>query len=201
MTKIKKFCSKSCAAKYNNSGKIKNKMGKGLKYNPVIDKLSDEEIIEIFNKSNSIRDFSRKLGYKSASVCRGGHVLKRLKSIGIKLDELKNNPFISSLTKGELFDKYDMWTTARCAIQKRARNIYEKSDKPKKCVICGYDKYYEVAHIKPVSGFDDDALISEINDIDNLIALCPNHHLEYDNSGLDIMSFFDIYNIKNIQFG
>ena len=50
----------------------------------------------------------------------------------------------------------------------------------KTCTICGYDKYYEVCHIKSVSDFSDDSLISEINSLDNLVALCPNHHKEYD---------------------
>lgn len=45
-----------------------------------------------------------------------------------------------------------------------------------KCAICGYDKHVEIAHIKPVSDFADSCTIAEINSIDNLIALCPNHH-------------------------
>ena len=32
-----------------------------------------------------------------------------------------------------------------------------------------------------MSSFNSDALISEINSIDNLIALCPTHHWEFDN--------------------
>lgn len=50
--------------------------------------------------------------------------------------------------------------------------------------MCGYDKFVEIAHIKAVSEFDESALISDINSIDNLIALCPNHHWEYDNGVL-----------------
>ena len=30
---------------------------------------------------------------------------------------------------------------------------------------------------------------AKINNIDNLIALCPNHHWEYDNNGLDISPY------------
>ena len=56
-------------------------------------------------------------------------------------------------------------------------------------MVCGYDKTYEVAHIKAVSEFSDDALISEINDINNLIALCPNHHWEFDHLQLDISEY------------
>ena len=69
--------------------------------------------------------------------------------------------------------------------------IYQNSNKPKQCICCNYDKHYEVAHIKAVSDFNDDTLISEINDIDNLIALCPNHHWEYDNTDFDITPYLD----------
>lgn len=49
-----------------------------------------------------------------------------------------------------------------------------------------YDKHIEIAHIKAVADFDDGTLVSEINDINNLIALCPNHHWEYDNRLLEL---------------
>jgi len=34
----------------------------------------------------------------------------------------------------------------------------------------------EIAHIKAVSEFGDSATLKEINHIDNLVGLCPNHH-------------------------
>lgn len=49
-----------------------------------------------------------------------------------------------------------------------------------KCEVCGYDKFVEIAHKRAVASYPDEALISEINDISNLMALCPNHHWEYD---------------------
>lgn len=61
-----------------------------------------------------------------------------------------------------------------------ARLFYKKSGKPTYCVRCGYDKHYEVCHIKPVNSFHEDTLISKINHLDNLIALCPNCHWEFD---------------------
>lgn len=51
----------------------------------------------------------------------------------------------------------------------------------KKCRICGYDKHVEVHHIKPISSFPPDTLISDINSEDNLVVLCPNCHWEADN--------------------
>lgn len=61
-----------------------------------------------------------------------------------------------------------------------ARRILNKSDRAKIC-ICGYSKHVEVCHIKAISSFSPDSLISEINDIDNLTYLCPNCHWEFDN--------------------
>lgn len=49
------------------------------------------------------------------------------------------------------------------------------------CEHCGYSKHVELAHIKAVSDFDDSSLLSEVNSPDNLKALCPNCHWEFDN--------------------
>lgn len=49
------------------------------------------------------------------------------------------------------------------------------------CACCGYDKHVELAHIKPVSSFDEDTLISVVNSEKNVIQLCPNCHWEFDN--------------------
>ncbi|NDG25698.1 MAG: HNH endonuclease [Proteobacteria bacterium] len=47
--------------------------------------------------------------------------------------------------------------------------------------LCIYDKHFEVAHIKPISEFSKDTLITIVNDPSNLIPLCPNCHWEFDN--------------------
>ena len=62
-----------------------------------------------------------------------------------------------------------------------ARRIYQKSDKPKVCLNCGYDKHYEVAHVKAINSFPPETELSEVNNINNLIALCPTCHWEFDN--------------------
>lgn len=62
-----------------------------------------------------------------------------------------------------------------------ARRDYCRSDKPQVCAVCGYTKHFHICHIKPINSFPDDTPVSVINNIDNLIALCPNHHWELDN--------------------
>ena len=48
------------------------------------------------------------------------------------------------------------------------------------CAHCGYNKHVQLAHKRPVSDFPDTALLEEINSPDNVIALCPNCHWEFD---------------------
>lgn len=191
--KRKKFCSHSCAAKYNKIGNIMNFYNKNNDYKTIVDSLSDEEIIIAFNSSNNLSEFSKKLGYKAKIHIDSKLINERLNKLHLDITSLKNNDEISvnNLTKKDIFDRYKQWQTARSMIQKKARSIYKNSSKPKKCICCGYDKHYEVAHIKAVSLFDDNALISEINDENNLIALCPNHHWEYDNTNFDITPFLN----------
>lgn len=107
--------------------------------------------------------------------------------LGVELNICLNEKnFILDKTKGELFKNRKNWQSARSAIQKSARSIYFDNTKFPKCKICGYTHHVEVAHIKSVSEFSENSTIREINSIDNLIGLCPNHHWEYDNGILKI---------------
>jgi hypothetical protein len=192
--KRKVFCSRSCATKFNNLKNIRNKTGKNGT-TPLILTKTDEEIISAFNNSDSITEFGRKLGYRS-KIGKTKIISEKLKSLGLNINDIDgtHTKQISNLTKEELFNRYSSWQTARSSIQKDARNIYENSNRPKQCICCGYNKHYEVAHIKAVSEFNDDTLISEINDTKNLIALCPNHHWEYDNTDFDITPYLEEVN-------
>ena len=67
-----------------------------------------------------------------------------------------------------------------------SRAIYKNSNQPYKCKVCGYDAHIEVCHIKPIKDFSEDTSISIVNDIKNLVALCPNHHWELDHGILQL---------------
>jgi hypothetical protein len=92
--------------------------------------------------------------------------------------------------KGDLFGTRSSWQSARSAIQKMARATFCAGHPSPSCVAiedsgpCGYVKHVEVAHRKDVASFPDSALISEINDISNLVGLCPTHHWEFDHQKL-----------------
>lgn len=195
--KKKKFCNHSCATKYNNTvGDDKNSKNE----KSIINNKTDKEVIECFYDSCNFSEFCIKLGYKSKCNMSNQSIINRLKTLNLNIDDLifkKEN--VSNLSKGELFAKRTNWQNARSAIQKDARSSYKNSDKPKQCVVCGYDKHYEVAHIMAVSEFTDDTLISEINDSKNLIALCPNHHWEFDNNILNINTYLSDEELKYLN--
>ena len=93
--------------------------------------------------------------------------------------------FMEIMSKKELLEKKGTRHGARTAIANHARKLYMSSSLPKRCAICGYDKHVDVAHIRRVSSFPDEALIGEINSIINLMPLCPTHHWEFDNNLLE----------------
>ncbi len=92
------------------------------------------------------------------------------------------------LTKADLFAKNKNWQSARGSLRKHAVSVFKKTGKPLLCVICGYENHVEIAHVKSVSQFPDETLISKINECSNLVALCPNHHWEFDNGYFSILS-------------
>lgn len=85
-----------------------------------------------------------------------------------------------SMTRDEVFaskeDSKQPWFYARVKIQKHARARFERSSKPKACVVCGWSEHIEVAHVVGAMAFPGDTTIGAINDLNNLVALCPNHH-------------------------
>lgn len=67
-----------------------------------------------------------------------------------------------------------------------ARVKIQRSDMPYCCKACGYSLHVECCHIKPIADFDSSATLSEVNDLSNLVYLCPNHHWEFDNGHLKL---------------
>ena len=72
-------------------------------------------------------------------------------------------------TKGASREKYS-------EIRTIAKSYFKLLQIPKECKICKFNLLVDLAHIKPICEFDEHDLISEVNLIDNLVYLCPNHH-------------------------
>lgn len=160
--KIKKFCNHSCSAKYNNSKKSKQE---NITYKKC------ECCQDIFDVSY-LKSLNGRNKRKYCNKCNENYSYSK--------DNLNN------ITKKELFQKRKNWQSARSCIRRHAEKVFEKSGKEKKCLICGYTNYVEICHIKSVSDFEGNVLIKDINDIDNLVPLCPNHHWEFDHDLLKI---------------
>ena len=67
-----------------------------------------------------------------------------------------------------------------------AKIFMEENNVEKKCQICGFNEYVEVCHIKSISSFDKNSPLSEVNSLENLIYLCPNHHVLLDLGKIDL---------------
>jgi len=114
-------------------------------------------------------------------------IKKPYRKRGVKpLEEYMEEISIRNKTKGELFSKRSNWQSARSSIQGDARKSFFENISNVKCQHCNYSLHVDVCHIKPVSNFDDSTLISDINNINNLMGLCKNHHWEYDNGYLTL---------------
>lgn len=148
------FCSLSCNAVYNNTGRIKR-----------------HPTERVCIKCNNVFIITRNdTGYFSKNK---------------RCPACLDSSIIETRTKKEIFEICSSWQSARTTIRRHASKIYAKNNKPKCCAICGYHKHYDISHLKSVSDFSENSLITEINDINNLIALCPTHHWEYDHDALD----------------
>lgn len=171
-----KFCSHSCSAIVNNAGikRCSNNIN-----NSKILSFSDSEFISIINESLNWNEIFKKFGYRKKGGSTSRSIIsKRIELLSISLNFETNS--IKNKTKRELFDSRNSWQSARSGIRKDACNVFKASGKEYKCIICGYSNHVDIAHIKPVSEFNDNDLISDINNINNLVALCPNHHWEFD---------------------
>ena len=183
--KRKSFCSHACAATYNNKSRTDGKFGP----TSILTNCSDDDFIHAYNHSSNYSQLGLAIGYAHINSETRNRIKSRIDSLGLEQYKTIYQLDISQATKGDLVNKRLNWQSWRGEIQKNARATYQRSSKPNYCIVCGYDKTYEVAHIKAVSDFDDDVLISEINNINNLIALCPNHHWEFDHGKLDLSEY------------
>lgn len=147
-----------------------------------LDKISDVDFIQIISSNVGWREIEKSLGYsKGVSSNIKNKIKQRCLKLGIPLKIKKSSPILLK-TKKQLLSERKNYQSYRSAIRKLAEKIYKESNKEMKCAICGYDKHVEIAHIKPVSEFDGDSTIADINSLKNLIYLCPNHHWEFDNN-------------------
>lgn len=161
-TKNPKFCSSSCAASFNNSNDNGRKVGcKKYYQGPDFLRLCPTCKCEI----SARRMFCDKCFGASVKTFDGDYVN------------------IENATKKMLLTDD---TQRYSRIRKMARKVLIESGIEKVCKICSYSKRVDCCHIKPINEYEDSTLVTVINDIANLVWLCPNHHWEFDNKLVDI---------------
>lgn len=131
-----KFCSRSCAAKTNNT-------------------LIPKRVA------------------KTNNCTRCGCQLKSGRTV---CDEC----IMPDMTLGEAIYKNHHPSSAFALVRSRARRATNHLEKS--CAHCGYSKHVEICHIKAVSSYPLETKLSVVNDLSNLILLCPNCHWEFDHS-------------------
>lgn len=122
------------------------------------------EIIEVINPDR-LHDTKRK------QFCN--------KSCAASFRNAKDGILVVNKTLG-YYTKDKKYLSGKCQhVRKDARRVLEGSNVEKVCFYCKnheFDEILEVHHIKGVLEFDLDDYISDINDVSNLMWLCPNHH-------------------------
>lgn len=145
------FCSRSCAAKHNNTIAPKRK----------------KKIVNCVVCQKPVDKTPRKF---CQSCINDGWVNTwpdkpvLLRTLG---EELSLNPY-----KGA--NRYNR-------IRAILRYSYLSKNKEPKCSVCGYSRHIELCHKIPIRDFSLESLIKDINHPDNVLTLCPNHHWEFDN--------------------
>ncbi len=147
-----KFCSRSCAAVYNN--KLFHKRQPEGKC-----KTCDKPVIttRVFCSANCRR-------IHQSNVYTDTYINKTLAELSREIND--QNKYVK--------------------VRTNARMIYQHSGRSQSCFFCQYNRHVEICHIKPISEFSPDTTISIVNHIDNLVALCPNCHWEFDHGLITI---------------
>jgi hypothetical protein len=123
---------------------------------------------------------------------RANRIIKTCKYCGVQLDGRRTTCLTCNhnvvewdevlLSEIEGKAKYQI----HAQVRRIARQTYRNSNRPKYCINCGYNTHYEVCHIRPITDFPLETKVGTINDLSNLVALCPNCHWEFDNDYLTI---------------
>lgn len=164
------FCSRSCAATYNNTNR--NYDGSyNMAKRRFFPRLTPNYIyLKSFVICENCNTTYHKIGTRisNSATCSSFCNME----LGMK------NRIMKDFIKRTGANAYD-------TIRQNAR-VYSKYFYPVLCMLCGYDKHYEVCHIKDLKDFSRDETFYEINNKTNLIHLCCNCHWEFDKGLIDI---------------
>lgn len=183
-----KFCSKSCAAKFNNTKKPKRSKTKICKNcetlilrsrtycpncNPNKQKYTNEQFIKAVQESQSINQVLSKLGVKHIR-----NFNKKIQELNITTNHFlgkswlkgKTHTWGKSIPLEEILIEKSTYTSQ----DKLKKRLIKKNILTNKCYICGqlpiWNNHTLALQIDHINGINDD------NRIENLRILCPNCH-------------------------
>lgn len=149
------FCNRSCAAKYTNTKRDRH-----------TDIIWEKDKNGLSKKGYNICPNCSKLKYYTSNLCSECRNKQKQQNI-------KNK------TLGYFIENKN-YLSHRCTeIRKDAKRTLLESNIEKVCAYCknhDFDEILEVHHIKGILEHSMDTSINEINSLDNLVWLCPNHH-------------------------
>jgi hypothetical protein len=144
--KVKKFCNRSCAASFNNTGNRKH-------------------------------GEAPKLCQCGNNKVKGSNKCKKCRT------EIQTNES-EQKTLFEISNKKAKYSASKYnGVRDKARAKLIKLGVKKRCKFCSTDEFIdvlEVAHIKGVREFSEDTKLKEVNNISNLMYVCPSHHRMFD---------------------
>ena len=169
----KKFCNHSCAAKQSNKDSPKRKgISSGL-----------------CNRCEIHIDFKRfpSGGYSPRKYCDSCLKMVKVengtKNVWHNFEPIPFEEQTKADVKRRNHNSYMWWSNH---VNAHARKVYKESGRAYECKHCGYNLHVNICHVKDIKDFPDTALVKEINDPDNLVALCKNHHWEFDHGILKL---------------
>ena len=165
--RIKKFCDRSCANTFNNQKR------KRPPHAPRVRPPRPHAQKPSHCQACGCETYSRDGRRKYCETC-------------VRFVRAPDGVWFPDVTKGALVSRRCNWQSARSSIRNHAYRVFARSGVPTACSVCGYAAHVEVAHRRPVNDFPDTATMREINHITNLVALCPNHHWEFDHGLLKL---------------
>ena len=133
-----------------------------------------QETVEKSNKSNGVAEKSLILLAELERIIKSNEVNK---SLCMTQATILFEGFYRHLSKESL---KNLHISSKNVHTRGLGRTQHKELIKKPCFICGYDKHVELCHIKPISEFPPETLVSEVNDISNVVQLCRNCHWEFD---------------------
>jgi 5-methylcytosine-specific restriction endonuclease McrA len=156
------YCKKTFSIRSNLNRHLKTCKVKKQNLEKELDKQKNNEIEEKYKKL-LLEKYKKLLSEKN----------EKIKSIEEKLENTINNV-------SKLIDKKILGNVSVETIRSQARKLYKSKFPDMKCVHCKHPGSTQVCHIKAISEFDNFSLVSDINNLKNLIGLCPNCHIDLD---------------------